>query len=373
MSHLSGCGWRPANVFAALVFVLFSVSPWKAVQAAAQAGEMAGELRSPARTVDRVTPSYSKIPISFEANQGQTDGSVRFLARSRGYSLFLTPGEAVLALHGSPAKSARSAKGAGDRDNAVGTNLVWWTYLGGSGNDFVDSVALDQHRQVYVVGFTKSANFPLKAPLQTYSYWVDLQPFVTTLSGSRGSIVYYSSYFGVGGYYYSPLAIAIDRALNVYITVSIDDGGGPISGGIFGRVGLGSDVFISKLVIMDDLALRVSSSPTTARHGQNLTYTISVTSKGPDFGVNLRVDDTVPAGTTYVSSTIGGGACTAPDVGIEVDVQTSFEDPEIAFVPMISFSFDQAAGTFSVTAGLGRITPATPLGNKQVLTLLMSL
>ena len=32
-------------------------------------------------------------------NQGQTDPSVQFLARGAGYSLFLTPGEAVLSLH----------------------------------------------------------------------------------------------------------------------------------------------------------------------------------------------------------------------------------------------------------------------------------
>jgi hypothetical protein len=41
---------------------------------------------------------YGKLPLHFEANQGQSDGKVRFLARGAGYSLFLTPTEAVLAL-----------------------------------------------------------------------------------------------------------------------------------------------------------------------------------------------------------------------------------------------------------------------------------
>jgi hypothetical protein len=42
--------------------------------------------------------AYGKLPLSFEANVGQTDSQVKFLARGDGYGLFLTPTEAVLAL-----------------------------------------------------------------------------------------------------------------------------------------------------------------------------------------------------------------------------------------------------------------------------------
>ena len=41
---------------------------------------------------------YGRLPLSFEANQGQTDRRVKFLSRGRGYSLFLTQRETVLAL-----------------------------------------------------------------------------------------------------------------------------------------------------------------------------------------------------------------------------------------------------------------------------------
>src|SRR5438034_5612214 len=46
----------------------------------------------------RVSQSYGKLPLHFEANQGQTHQDVRFLARGAGYSLYLTAGEAVLVL-----------------------------------------------------------------------------------------------------------------------------------------------------------------------------------------------------------------------------------------------------------------------------------
>lgn len=46
--------------------------------------------------------SLARLPLSFEANQGQADGDVKFLSRGRGYGIFLSPGEAVLRL-GDPA------------------------------------------------------------------------------------------------------------------------------------------------------------------------------------------------------------------------------------------------------------------------------
>jgi Bacterial Ig-like domain (group 3)/Beta-propeller repeat/Abnormal spindle-like microcephaly-assoc'd, ASPM-SPD-2-Hydin len=48
----------------------------------------------------------SQLPLSFEANAGQTDSTVKFLSRGRGYSLYLTGTEAVIALKkDSPATS----------------------------------------------------------------------------------------------------------------------------------------------------------------------------------------------------------------------------------------------------------------------------
>ena len=46
----------------------------------------------------RVARAYGNLPIAFEANQGQSDAQVSFLARGPGYNLFLTPTEAVLSL-----------------------------------------------------------------------------------------------------------------------------------------------------------------------------------------------------------------------------------------------------------------------------------
>jgi hypothetical protein len=64
-----------------------------------------------AATKARLSKTYGKLPLHFEANHGQTDGQVKFLSRGRGYVLFLTPTEAVLALknHQSAISSQPSA------------------------------------------------------------------------------------------------------------------------------------------------------------------------------------------------------------------------------------------------------------------------
>jgi hypothetical protein len=50
--------------------------------------------------------AYGQLPLTFEKNDGQLDPAVRFFARGRGYSLFLTPTEAALRLNGANEETA---------------------------------------------------------------------------------------------------------------------------------------------------------------------------------------------------------------------------------------------------------------------------
>src|ERR1043165_7863671 len=46
----------------------------------------------------RTGAEYGRLPLSFEANHGQTNADVQFLSRGAGYTLFLMPTKAVLSL-----------------------------------------------------------------------------------------------------------------------------------------------------------------------------------------------------------------------------------------------------------------------------------
>src|ERR1700737_2457247 len=70
----------------------------------------------------RVSETYGKLPVSFEANDGQQDRPVRFLSRGSGYNLFLTDREAVLVLtklHKPTSLTANSGVPAQERQSAI--------------------------------------------------------------------------------------------------------------------------------------------------------------------------------------------------------------------------------------------------------------
>jgi len=62
--------------------------------------------KAPAANQARLAENYGKLPLSFEANHGQTDPSVKFLSRGSGYSLYLTDSTAIFSLP--PDKSGRA-------------------------------------------------------------------------------------------------------------------------------------------------------------------------------------------------------------------------------------------------------------------------
>src|SRR5215213_5779211 len=73
-----------------------------------------------ATTKARLNELYSQLPLSFEANVGQTHPQVDFISRGSGYTLFLTPSEALIAL-GAASPSPRTRNGLNDHESAAAT------------------------------------------------------------------------------------------------------------------------------------------------------------------------------------------------------------------------------------------------------------
>jgi len=51
---------------------------------------------------------------------------------------------------------------------ADGGTLVFSTYLGGSFSDFAKDIAIDSHGSIYLTGYTESSDFPLQDEIQNY-------------------------------------------------------------------------------------------------------------------------------------------------------------------------------------------------------------
>ena len=93
--------------------------------------------------------------------------------------------------------------------------LVYSTYLGGSGDDHGEAVAVDDSGCAYVVGQTQSLNFPTADPIQPAGS-TSRVGFVTKLN-SAGTGLVYSTYFGGTGQT-TASSVAIDGSNNVYVT-----------------------------------------------------------------------------------------------------------------------------------------------------------
>ena len=83
------------------------VIAWEGIAAASVATPTAST-----PTKQTVTATMLGMPLQFEANHGQVDEQVKFLARGKGYTLFLTPTESVMVLSRSEANVPIDGRGA---------------------------------------------------------------------------------------------------------------------------------------------------------------------------------------------------------------------------------------------------------------------
>jgi len=162
----------------------------------------------------------------------------------------------------------------------IDPQLVYSTFLGGTGNDEGFSITVDSNGNAYVTGDTYSTDFPATAgafnPFNSGEGYTDA--FVTKLNAAGSGLVY-STYLG-GAFYDFSRGIAVDSSGNAYVTGytyssdfpatagAYDPGFG--SGGPYG----GSDVFVTKLNAT----------------GSGLVYSTFLGGSGGNFGNDITVD-----------------------------------------------------------------------------------
>ncbi len=216
-----------------------------------------------------------------------------------------------------------------------GSALVYSTYLGGSGYDIGNGIAVDSSGAAYITGVTQSTNFPTVNPIQgTMMGGFDV--FVTELNPS-GSAFVYSTYLG-GSAYDDGIGIAVDSSGSAYITGETYSTNFPTVNPIQGANAGGLDTFVTKLnpsgsafVYSTYLGgsdadagngIAVDSSGSAYITGQ--TYSINFPTVNPIQGANAGGLDTFvtklnPSGSAFVYSTYLGGSDADAGNGIAVD------------------------------------------------------
>ncbi len=130
--------------------------------------------------------------------------------------------------------------------NAIGTALVYSTYLGGSGFDEAAGIAVDASNNAYITGFTSSSNFPSTGGAYETSYTGSQAAFVTKLNAAGNGLVY-STFLGGTNFDYG-YAIALDSSGSAYVTGQTAGSFPTTSGAFQTSFGGGTnDAFVTKL------------------------------------------------------------------------------------------------------------------------------
>lgn len=170
--------------------------------------------------------------------------------------------------------------------NANGTDLVYSTFLGGSDDEWSQGLSLADDGSVYLVGSTRSSDFPLTSDAYDNTLGGGLDIFIARISAD-GSSLLYSTFIGGYSSSESPRDIWVDGNGVVYVTGRISSTRFPTTVGAFDRTQNGyGDAFLLKFNITANA----------------LVYSTFIGGSGDDEAVSIFVDSKGYAyitGTTY--------------------------------------------------------------------------
>jgi hypothetical protein len=213
--------------------------------------------------------------------------------------------------------------GGGDLDafvfelNSAGTKLTYSTYLGGTGVDVANGIALDSSGNAYIVGSTTSTNFPTHSPVQAAGDGIS-SGFVTKLNSSGNGLVF-STYLGGSGNDFAS-GVGLDSSSNVYVTGATQNPSFPTTQGAF-QTKCGSDGACNGG--LPDAFVTVFKAD-----GSGFVYSTFLGGESADQGYGIAVDS---AGDAYVT-----GATLSSDFPLKSPIQNTYGGSQDAFVAAVN-------------------------------------
>jgi hypothetical protein len=144
------------------------------------------------RITRQVQAGYGKLPLTFEANRGQTDPSVKFLAHGSGYSVYLTAGQMVLSLRAtsptnpptkSPTNSFTKIAPSSTKNAIIQLNLV-----GANQNPAVTGEQLQPGKVNYFIGNDRK-KWQTNVPLYKQVRYASIYPGIDLIYyGNQGRV-----------------------------------------------------------------------------------------------------------------------------------------------------------------------------------------
>ena len=253
---------------------------------------------------------------------------------------------------------------------ADGAALVYSTYLGGSGNDGGQGIAVDGAGQASVTGFTGSADFPVQNAFQPAFAGME-DAFVTQLT-TDGTALNFSTYLGGSGSDRGQ-GIAVDSAGQASVSGQTHSADFPTQNPFQPAFGGGlTDAFVAKIDPLrqnlndkfaplgsGDVATAFSRTPCGGASAGTFTITATFTNISADTLSNLLIAvQTLTGGNVLCNANGGpggaGATLTVPLEGALADGQLSPGESFVVELPVGLQSFNPF--TFFVDV-LGEETP----------------
>jgi hypothetical protein len=202
--------------------------------------------------------------------------------------------------------------------------LIFFDYIGGSGPDQGNSIAIDSVQAAHVAGSTSSPNLPVLDPLDSSAYnggvyGTNGDAFVALVStvlytGDTGN---YLTYLG-GSALDEGTGIALDTNGNAYVAGATRSSNFPPANPFQSTLNGAQNAFVTELGGNSKLSVTAASgspSPSPLPAGTQGSFSFNITNLGPDPATNVTFSITVPESgvqnqpsAEVVSS--GAGSCT---------------------------------------------------------------
>ncbi len=237
------------------------------------------------------------------------------------------------------------------RLNASGNGLLYATYLGGSGTDVGQALALDGSGRVYVAGTTASADFPVQSAAQATFGGGATDAFAAKLDPTAAQLLYATYLGGSDLEFGRGIAVPAGCAANceTVVTGATQSSNFPTVAPFQSSYGGQQDAFVVKL----------------SANGAARLYATYLGGSGLDFGAAIAVD---ASGNAYVT-----GLTQSSNFPLQAPLQGTLKGPQDAFVAKLAAtgatlayatylggsSRDQGNGIAVDAAGSAYVTGAT--------------
>jgi uncharacterized repeat protein (TIGR01451 family) len=128
--------------------------------------------------------------------------------------------------------------------------VLYSSYLGGSGKDEANAMAIDSSGNIYLAGLTDSSNFPARPGAAQATFGGGFSDAFVSKFDPTGATLLFSTYLGGNGEDVAT-AITVDSAGNVYIAGTTRSPNFPVTPGAvqttFAGGSIGGDAFVAKL------------------------------------------------------------------------------------------------------------------------------